>query len=333
MLSQKDEKVERVFAIPPKIKTTYKNFALLRETSSYKMYEAESCDSNEKHTIRVLDHSKKSESTYCNLAASLFVQELLHLQQKYPGSIFTNTFEISDNGRQIACATLSCIPLSCQLDEIREVFNSKDSQLLQQLISDVIYDIDFLWKSIQTKKVKDLLQKGSLCFMREKNAFFLTDWLKIFGTGANELGMSLHQSQTATRDKKLIFKEITEELEAFTLDVANLKKATSIEMANLLQVGNIDPKGLDTAIKAMPDEFLSEFQQLRSSTENMVGLDVKSIPNFEELRVKNVGAQPLLKPEIEEEKHTKKEAEEDIPSEKTLKINGNSMFWAFGPVL
>ena len=121
------------FPIPPKLKGTYTNFHMRVKTSFYQVFEAEACDSNEKHNIRVLYRSKEFISKEHDLAATLFVKELLYLQSRYPGSVFTNTFEISDNGQQIGCATLPYVPLSCQLeDESPEVLNPKDSQMIHK---------------------------------------------------------------------------------------------------------------------------------------------------------------------------------------------------------
>ena len=88
-----------------------------------------------------------------DLTATLFVQELLY----HPSSILTNTFEISDNGQQIGCATLPYLPLNCQLkDENLEVFNPKDPELIQKLTSDALHDIEFLWENMQIKKIMDV---------------------------------------------------------------------------------------------------------------------------------------------------------------------------------
>ena len=85
------------FAIPLKIKNTYKNFKPIANTSSYRVFEAESCYTNEKHNTRVLDRSKEFVNQEYNLTATLFVQELLYLQSRYPSSILTNAFAIVDS--------------------------------------------------------------------------------------------------------------------------------------------------------------------------------------------------------------------------------------------
>ena len=175
------------------------------------MFEAEARDSNEKHNIRVLYRSKEFISKEYDLAATLFVKELLYLQSRYPGSVFTNTFEISDNGQQIGCATLPYVSLSCQLEgESLEVLNPKDSQMIQKLISDVIYDIEFLWKNMELRQIMGVLGPENLCFMKEKEAFFLGDWSKLFEAGA-DVSMSVAPPTTSMQGKKLTSQELVEE--------------------------------------------------------------------------------------------------------------------------
>src|SRR5690606_26368843 len=101
-------------------------FKFVAETSTYRVFNARARASREWHTVRVLDCTKYYAKANDDHAATLFVQELLWLQQRYPGSVFTNTFEISGNGDQMACATLSYLPLSCQLSGTEEVINPKD---------------------------------------------------------------------------------------------------------------------------------------------------------------------------------------------------------------
>mgnify|MGYP000868791193 CR=1 FL=1 len=135
------------FSIPPKLKLTYQAFRLVAETSAYKVFEAETCDSKEKRRIRALDRSKAFVNQEYDLTATLFVKELFYLQSRYPGSVLTNTFEISDDDQQMGCATLPYVPLSRQLDEGLQIFNPRDPQLIQQLISDAIMILSFCGKT------------------------------------------------------------------------------------------------------------------------------------------------------------------------------------------
>ena len=212
------------FSIPPKLKLTYQAFRLVAETSAYKVFEAETCDSKEKHKIRALDRSKAFVNQEYDLIATLFVKELLYLQSRYPDSVLTNTFEISDDGQQIGCATLPYVPLSRQLDERLEIFNPRDPQLIQQLISDATYDIDFLRKNMHIRKIMSVLGPENLCFMEEKRAFFLGDWIKLFEIGTNELLTSVAPIATSLQGKNLTSQEMPGEIKALAVAALKLNK-------------------------------------------------------------------------------------------------------------
>ena len=101
MLKEKDPTV----LVPPKTKTTYEGFKPQPEIFSYKVFEAKSRDSHEKHLIRALDCKKDIFKNSYSQAATLFLQELLSFQSHQKNCVLINRFEISDNGRRIACAT------------------------------------------------------------------------------------------------------------------------------------------------------------------------------------------------------------------------------------
>ena len=131
--------------IPLTLRSDYNNFELIPTTSSCRVFDTETSDSKEKHRIRFIKEFVKKE---CGLSATPFVQDL---QSRFPGSILANAFEISNDGQQLGCATLPYLPLSCQLDESREVFNPKDPHLIQNLRSDALHGIEFLWKNMQMR--------------------------------------------------------------------------------------------------------------------------------------------------------------------------------------
>ena len=186
MLPKSNEKEDKQFIIPPKTKLLYEDFKLVAETSTYRAFNARARASREWHTVRVLDCTKEYAKANNDHAATLFVQELLWLQQSYPGSVFTNTFEISGNGNQMACATLSYLPLSCQLSGTEEVINPKDSKVIEKLLSDVLRDVEFLWKDLHLRKILDALAPENISFIKEKGRFFLGNWAKIYEKAQSE---------------------------------------------------------------------------------------------------------------------------------------------------
>ena len=83
--------------------------------------------------------------------ASLFVQELLYLQQKYTGSVLTETFELSDNGQLMACALLPTQP----------VLRTKNNNI-EELIPAIRADLAFLHNQFQMSKTIETLGMASI---------------------------------------------------------------------------------------------------------------------------------------------------------------------------
>ena len=304
MLHNLDKKVDVYyrFSNHPKLKLAYQAFKLVAESSTYKIFEAEACDSNEKHRIRVLDRSKQFVKKEYDLMATLFVKELLYLQSRYPGSILTNTFEISDDGQQIGCATLPYLPLSCQLDESTEIFNPKDPQLIQQLISDVLNDIKFLWKNMQIRKVMDVLGLESLCFMKEKEAFLLSDWSKLFETGTDNLSLSVAPT-TPIQGKRLTSQELAGEIKAIALTVLKLNKIDFSKIEGMSQVPGSNSEEFTFVVEStLSKSFNEEKKGIQQLIGNMLTLEPLNLPNLEELRIKDVRYQAPVNPVAEESK-------------------------------
>ena len=167
---------EKTFEIPPKLRLAYTDFKFIQQTVSYRLYEAKSRNSDTIHTIRVLDPTTQFVSDNHDLAATLFIQELLRLHYVQPEAVLTNTFEISKNGQQIAYASLPYHPLNHQSDHQQQQHEQtlvpKDPDTIGNLIKGVISDIEFLWKDIQLKNVMNSLGfRKYLLHERQKSIF------------------------------------------------------------------------------------------------------------------------------------------------------------------
>ena len=159
--------------IPEKLKFLYTDFKLVAESSAYREYEAvskakssPSSSSENKHLIRILDsnYSDFVKQHFCELT-TLFVQELLRLQQIYPSSVFIKTFGVCEenDGNQIFCATsvpyAHCLLLQQRDDDTEGVLiqqattipvllDLKNPKLLSKLVSDVASELNFLSKEL-----------------------------------------------------------------------------------------------------------------------------------------------------------------------------------------
>ncbi len=144
---------ENVFTVPPKISLAYGNFKSVGETSTYRLFQGYHCNSHERHMIRILDSTKEFVNKNYERAATLFKLELFRLQELLPGSVLMDRFEINEVNKQNACGILPYLPLSIQFEESNEVFDSKDSKTIEKLLSDIISDVEFLWKNFRFRNI------------------------------------------------------------------------------------------------------------------------------------------------------------------------------------
>lgn len=301
MLLKADQQAENKFSVPPKIKFNYENLKFVTETSTYRVYEAETRDFNTKHSIRILDRTKEFVKHHFDLAATLFVQELLWLQSRYPGSVFTNTFEIGENGTQIACATLPYLQMTSQFDE-----NLKECQAMEKLISNVISDIAFLWKDLQLRNIVNALGTENFCYMKEKKGFFLGNWAKIIESSVPEkqdLTVSTAASENI-RSGLLTSQDLNSEIKELAFTLLKMKGINYASIKKFQEMQDIEPEIYDFAVKKALGDAFKDSQRLQSLVERMLSLDPQKLPKLEELRIKEEGTSITPTPRLEESKQS-----------------------------
>ena len=283
MYDSKHEEEEKKFEAPVKLQATYTNFKLFKETSSYNVFEANAYDSGEKHLIRILDRSKEFVNNAYSRTATLFVQELLHLQYRCPGSVLTHTFEISDDGQQISCATLPYLPIDSLSERNEEGFDPKDPQLVSKLIADVLSDVEFLSQKLQMKQVIDRLGSENLCFMKNKEgAFFLGNWSKYFETEPNASSTTADDGKEDSLNSQ---KEMAETIKALAMTILKLNNIDTKVVDKLLQMKESNPEIYDFGI----DRVLKQHQEnpeLQNLIREILSVEASNLPNLDEFRSK-----------------------------------------------
>lgn len=131
--------------------------------------------------------------------------------------------------------------------------------LIQKLTSDALHDIEFLWENMQIRKIMDVFGPESLCFMKEKEAFFLSDWSKLFDTREIDLLMSVAPNMTTSlQGKKPISQELAEEIKAVASAILKLNKIEFNEIEDVKQLKDLGPKLYTGAIQSALKESFSE---------------------------------------------------------------------------
>lgn len=271
MLSENDRKP---FFVPPKIFQTYTDFQQTSETASYKVFEATTIKTHEKHTIRILDPTNGLVANNFDLMATLFIQELLHLQNRCPGSVLINTLEISTDRKQIACAVR-------QLDKIQELTDLKNPKTIEKLLNDVLSDVEFLWKDLQMRNIASIIEPENIYLMKDKGDFFLGNWDKT-------LGKSMMEPTTlmATTEQELKSQDLAAEIKALAFALLKMKKVGIEELQTLQSNMKIDFATYSATVKTAVTEGFSDSKRLQELIERMLSPDPQTLPHLEEFKIK-----------------------------------------------
>lgn len=275
------------FVVPPKMKLAYENFRYLADTSSFHVAEATTCGSHQKHVIRLFDRTKGYANKNFAQAASLFVQELLRLQYRCPGSVLINTFEISENADQIACATLPYIPLNRQLDESKGALNIAEPKVIEKILNDILCDVEFLTKEFQLSNIESIITPENICYLNAKGDFFLTNWAKICDKNeAENVSTKPSLSYEEMEKKKLTSQDLAAEIKALALAILKIKKMDVEELEFLLASPKVKPSTYNSVVESTIAEAFKDSQKLYNLIERMLSRDPQGLPNLEEMKLK-----------------------------------------------
>lgn len=286
--------------IPNKLKIKYECIRSITGTDTYTAIEAKTRNSKAKHTIRVLDRKREFAKSNFENSATLFNQELLRLQCLHPGAVLVNSLVVSEKSSQISCATLPYLPLSTQTEDNLSVIEPKDPKTIEKFISDVILEIEFLWKNLPRRRVVGIIDAKNICFMKDKNVFFVSDWVKIFERGVSDTENKGVEAIEAS-PRKLKNQDIAAEIKALAIIALKLRNMDETRLKKL----DTPAENNDNLLKTVLREYFGDSEKLQDLLEKMLSLDPKNLPNLEELKSKQIMAQQsrdLLRGNAEEMK-------------------------------
>ena len=310
--------------LPPRTKLLYSDIKPVLETSLYTLYEAKSTISPfPPHTIRVFDSNSEFVKESYDFAATLFIKELLYLMTIDPGSVILNSFEISEDGKKIAFATLPYAPISshiqqAQNSEIKEECKKgfqpsepKDVDWIKNMISDVLLDVEFLTTQLGITGFSELLTPQSIFRFEETGVCFLGDWCKEIMKN-DPYDNTNTQTVSELTTPKLEFNDI----QSLGISSLELGGANSDMVNGLREMKTRGDKMFDVTLKGMlADENLSE--ELKELLAKMVlgKTDLKTIlEEFEEYQ----GPRKRGQNRISELENLVNELEEEVLKRKPL---------------
>lgn len=272
--------------LPPKLRSSYSELTLISEASFYYLYEGKSKYSHPScHTIRALNFNSKFVKDNHDVAASLFIKELLRLVSIDPTNILINSFEISDGGQKMAFASLSYAPLSTEIpheesskveEETKENYVVNPSgfaniQCVTDMISDVVSDIDFLSNELKIKDCSALLTPQNIYRFKESGTFLLGDWSPS-AMNHNQVAQGTGTNIRRPASLPMTFKEIF----SFGLSVLELNGVEPEQIGKLREMEAKKDLMLDITLKELLSgkELGGISKELKELLKRMLSTDV-----------------------------------------------------------
>ena len=156
----------------------------------------------------------------------------------------------------------------------------------------------------------NVLGPENLCYMEEKEVFFLSDWSKLFETGADDLSMKVAPTTTSLQGKRLTSQELAGEIQAVALSVLKLNKIDLKEIEMLRQMKGVDPRIYNMAVKTKLADGFTSSKTMQDLIERMLSLEPQNLPNLDDLQIHKTdfGTQVLTEPVVEESNQIKETA-------------------------
>ena len=231
---------KKVDSIPAKIKFLYSDFELVSQTSYYKVFKVKSNKNTEiltkekKYAIRVLDLQSPFVQQDYDAAATLFLQELLHLCSRTTDQ---DAFLIEDfiiSGQQIAFVSLS----------YEQIPNGKQSEFIKdpvKFFDDIASDVHSITK-IDSLDFQFSLQ--NIFRFNHMEEYFVGDWNTRAIVPVDDMKKSLGESTIL----KLNQSKISESIQNLSLSMITLTQ--NVSFRTLLTISSIEEdKGYLTAME------------------------------------------------------------------------------------
>ena len=250
--------------IPPKIRLLYTDFKLVSEAHYFKIFSAKSISRNKSFTLRVLDFNSEFYKCNSNIAATLFVQELLRLSTLYPDTVLIEDFEICD--KAVAFVTSSYLPLSHLIKEDKGPQNIDMEKLIQDVLTDLnflVFDMGLSSKDSKSSIIQTDFE--NIYQISDNNKFFLGDWAKGLETVKALEGLSEVNMKESDDDLKG-----EKEIQTFAFKMLELCGVKNEDIQDIMYIKN--PKvfmaGLDALLSGLELQSESLKKTLRSLLAN-----------------------------------------------------------------
>ena len=290
------------------IKNSYSDVKLVSETPLYHLYEGKSKYAPfPSHTIRAFNFNADFAKKNYDAAATLFIKELLHLVSIDPKCVLINSFEIND--RKMTFSALSYAPVSYQIQKIQDSITNEESKegmkpnefsdikCIENMISDLLVDVEFLSKEMKITDCSNILVPKSIYKFRESGAYFVGDWLTALTSDdqlLTQTGTTSNQSSSLPR--------IPKEMLSLGLSILELNGAQPELIKELREMEGKNQISFETALGEVLScqSFESMSKELKKLLERMMHSNVTVRPSIDEFKeIKSTRRKQLLKEDDE----------------------------------
>lgn len=274
--------------IPPRLNSTFSiPTHNLNPDEIYSHYQAKSKLDQRSYTIKILNIHSDFVKNHYDIAATLFIQELLRLNSLYPKEILIETFEISDKRMGFACLPYNS--LEKQQANQQGEHDSKHSIDIGKMIRDVANDMEFLWKDLKLREFDKIISSKHIYQFEGGSNFFLGNWVKAVQNKALEKAGSkidnYYKFQPSVLTQETIKSaHLAEEIFALGMTVLEINGVNSQIIGNLRTMLKVDHLLYDTEVATCVSQLDHAPVLLKETLTQMLSLDAQKLPPVEVLK-------------------------------------------------
>lgn len=162
--------------------------------------------------------------------------------------------------------------------------NFDESRVVEQLLSDVVSDVEFIWNNFQAKNLVDIIKPENICYISKKGAFFLSNWGALFEGLIDDKSVSNIAISRESTPTQLSSKNFAEELKALALLVLKIKKIECKEIESLQRKSELGCETYYSDIKKILAESFPNCEKLQQLFGKMLSSDPRDLPKLEEMK-------------------------------------------------
>lgn len=263
--------------ITPKLKLEYADLKIISEEASYITLQAKHRNTEQLHTIRVLNPNSAFVKEDYHVAATLFIQELLRLCISSPQDVLIETFEIYD--KKISYATLPYSQLKKHVAD-NELNHAEIN--IDKLLKNVVSDLEFLVNNLRFKNCSSIVSLENIYQLEKSGNYFLGNWAQtILSDNSQQVASTDPNAGYQNRPPVNMFEEIYS-LGLVVLELNGLKKE---EAETLRAMRDSNPLYEITLISLIKDRLhLSE--NLRDLLIRMLSKTASQRPKIDEFKLR-----------------------------------------------